>query len=190
MYPDRLPPFCLAEAVRMELAGESILWSARPDRGVSLRRLGGNLGGLVFISLFLTFWFWGAFHASNRGVISGWIFIAFGVWLGAAFVWQALKPVWDELGEGRIFYVVADRRAVIFHKKWRVHIQSFEARGFEGFERESQGGTSGSIIFRRLYIRRAKGSTRVDEIGFLNLASYAEAETALREMMRRNSAAV
>jgi hypothetical protein len=76
--------------------------------------------------------------------------------------------------------MVTERRAIIFRKGWSVHVQSFETLACSGFERVTAGAPSGSIIFQcQRHTRSPK------EIGFIGLASYAEAENALREMIRR-----
>lgn len=82
----------------------------------------------------------------------------------------------------RVFYIVTQRRALIFEKVRQTKIHSFEASALAGFERISNGGTAGDVIFQRLIDRRGR-STQVTEVGFIGLADFRGAEGALREMI-------
>ena len=103
------------------------------------------------------------------------MFILFGIRI-------LLSPVFAFWKAARVYYVVTERRAIIFEKVWSLKIQSFDASGFGGFERVSRGDGNGDILFQRTIERRGK-NTDITEIGFIGLRDVSEAEQALRTMM-------
>jgi len=181
------PPEFLAEAVSRETGGLRVLWSATPDpSGYARNRWKRAWMGIPFTA-FAVFWTWGASggFSANHGkeppvffILWGCMFIVFGLGI-------LLSPVFALWKAGRVFYVVTEKGAIIFEKVWSLKIQSFDASGFGGFERVSRGDREGDILFQRNIERRGR-NTSVSEVGFLGLRDYAEAEAALREMMKRN----
>jgi hypothetical protein len=177
------PPAAIAEAVSRELLDEGVLWAASPDRWAYASKYWKTaLLGIPF-SAFAMFWTYGASHIpakSNQGFavffpLWGLMFVLFGVSM-------LLSPLWAAWTAGNVYYVVTERRAVIFEKKLKLTIQSFSRSSVAGFERTSSGGTGGSIIFQRIADRSGRG-TRVREIGFIGLPEYAGAEQALRKLV-------
>jgi hypothetical protein len=178
------PPASIAEAVSRELLGEGVLWAASPDRWAYARKYWKTaLFGIPFTA-FAIFWTYGA--ASNIPAKSGQGFgLFFPLW-GLMFVLfglsMLLSPLWAAWTAGSVYYVVTERRAVIFEKKLKLNIQSFSRSSVAGYERVSSGGVGGSIIFQRIADRSGRG-TRVREIGFIGLPEYAGAEQALRRLV-------
>jgi len=183
------PPPLLADAVHKELQGESILWAGQPQFAAYLQQKNITVRGCIFLACVLAFGAWklatGSWDPSPQHGFDRFAFLIFGFVIGGAALNHYFLPLWDVMGDGRLFYVVTENRAVIFHQRWSLHIESFEN---PSFERVSGGGSSGSIILKRIYTRGAKGGPHVEEIGFLGLASYAGAERALHEMKQRHAA--
>ena len=181
-------PAAIADAVSRELLGESVLWAASPDRWVyASKHWKTALFGIPFTA-FALFWTYGTSHIpakSGQGVA-----IFFPLW-GLMFVLLGLSkflaPLWAAWRAGSVYYVVTERRAIIFEKSFKLNIKSFPRSSVAGYERVSSGGAAGSIIFQRITDRSGKG-TRVREIGFIGLSEYAGAEQALNKLLEGDGA--
>ncbi len=180
------PPLFLAAAVAREIGDEKLLWAASPDSVAYARpRWKGALMGVPFTA-FAVFWTWGASGGlSKKGDSAPTFFILWGVMFIFIGLGMLLAPVFAMLKAGRVYYVVTDRRAVIFEKVWSLKIHSFDSSAFDGFERISRGDDRGDLIFRRTIERRGKG-TSVTEEGFIGLLNFREAEAALHEMLAKS----
>lgn len=93
-----------------------------------------------------------------------------------------LSPLWAAWKAGNIYYVVTDRRAVIFEKGFKLTIRSFPKSSLAHYGRVSGGGTQGDIIFQRVETRSGK-TTQLKEIGFIGLRDYRGAEQALETLV-------
>jgi hypothetical protein len=178
------PPVSIAEAVSRELLGERVLWAASPDRWAFAGRYWKTaLFGVPFAS-FAIFWTYQASHVPAAKGIRGFA-VFFPLW-GLMFVLiglsMLLSPLWAAWMAGGVYYVVTERRAIIFEKKFKLNIQSFSRAAVAGYERNSSGGPGGNIIFQRIADRGGRGTTRVREIGFIGLPEYAGAEQALNKL--------
>src|SRR5437879_374149 len=125
-HQDDAAPQLLAEAVSRETADSKILWSARASPWAYARnRLKSFWVGVLFTA-FAVFWTWGAFGGFSKHdqrtpvffAFSGFMFIAFGLCI-------LLSPIFALWKARRVFYIVTDRRAIIFEKIWSLKIQSF-----------------------------------------------------------------
>jgi hypothetical protein len=180
----------IASKVSSELSGEHVLWAGRPEKWSYARRYWVfSIVGLPFTA-FSIFWtravvlsFFGFESTSDH--VGAWLsalFIPIGLTLisvGMAFI---LLPLRKAMRAKDIYYVVTERRAVIFEQSRRFRVHSFDLSGFGGFERVTHGGGTSDILFQRMIERRRKGVS-VMEVGFIGLEKWAEAEDALREMM-------
>ena len=85
--------------------------------------------------------------------------VAFPLW-GLMFVLfglaMLLSPLWAAWTAGSVYYVVTERRAIIFEKRLKLNIQSFSRSSVAGYERVSSGGAGGSIIFQRIVDGRGR----------------------------------
>lgn len=178
------PPAALADAVSRELQGERVLWAGVPDRWAYASRYWKTaLIGIPFAA-FAMFWTYQAGHIPAKGGGLGFA-VFFPLW-GVMFIFfgltMLLSPLWAAWMAGSVYYVVTERRAVIFEKNLKLKIQSFPRSSVSGYERVSSGGAGGSIIFQRVTERSVRGA-RVKEIGFLGLPEYAGAEQALNKLV-------
>ena len=179
---DPAPP-AISDAVSRELSGEHVLWAASPNRWAYANKYWKTaLFGIPFAA-FAIFWTYMATHGVSKGHAA--IPLFFPLW-GLMFVGIGLamlaSPLFAAFAARNVYYVVTQRRAVIFEKPLRLSIRSFDGSSLGGFERVSGGGAAGSIIFQRNIERRGKG-TRITEVGFIGLRDFAAAEQALRRMM-------
>jgi hypothetical protein len=179
------PPPSIAEAVSRELQGERVLWAASPDRWAYASRYWKTaLFGIPFAS-FAIFWTYQASHVPTAKGSPGFA-VFFPLW-GLMFVLfglsMLLSPLLAAWSAGSVYYVVTERRAVIFEKKLKLKIQSFSRSAVSAYERVSSGGPGGNIIFQRIADRGGRGATRVKEIGFIGLPEYSEAEQALNKLL-------
>ncbi len=177
------PPTSIAEVVSRELLGERVLWAASPDRWAYASKYWKTaLFGIPFAA-FAIFWTYQASHIPAKGgrgltvffPLWGLMFVLFGLSM-------LLSPLWAAWTAGSVYYVVTERRAIIFEKKLKLSIQSFSRSSLTGYERVSSGGAGGSIIFQRIVDRSGRG-TRIKEIGFIGLPEYAGAEQALNKLV-------
>lgn len=93
-----------------------------------------------------------------------------------------VSPLWAAWRAGSIYYVITDKRAVIFEKLFKLHIHSFSPLVVAGFERVSNGGPGGDIIFMSFSYRTGKGGTKINKIGFIGLADCSDVEVAITKL--------
>lgn len=176
-------PASIAGAVTRELLGERVLWAASPDRwAYASKHWMKALARIPFVA-FAAFWTYQVSHIPAKGgqeVVAffplwGVMFIVFGLSM-------LLSPLWSAWTAGNVYYVVTERRAIIFEKALRLSIRSFPRSSVEGYERVSNGGAGGSIIFQTVAVRSGKSAT-IKEIGFIGLPDYAPAEQALNKLV-------
>ena len=177
------PPASIAEAVSGELLGERVLWAASPDRWAYASRYWKTAVFGIPFAAFAIVWTNQVSHIPAK--VGQGFAVFFPLW-GLMFVLvglsMLLSPLWAAWTAGSVYYVVTERRAIIFEKKLKLNIQSFSRSAVSGYERVSSGGAGGNIIFQRVADRSGRG-TRVKEIGFIGLPEYAAAEHALNELV-------
>lgn len=176
-------PAALAEAVSRELVGERVLWAGSPDRWrYASKHWATAAFGVPFVA-FAIFWTYQAAHVPAKAEATrfsvffplwGLMFVGFGLSM-------LLSPLWAAWVARNVYYVVTDRRAIIFEKQLRLKVSSFARESVAGFERVSNGGASGNIIFQRLTTGSGRGA-RTKEIGFIGLPDFTGAEKALNEL--------
>lgn len=176
-------PASIVDAISRELLGERVLWAASPDRWAYASKYWTTaLFGIPFAA-FAIFWTYQASHIPEKGGQGFGVF--FPLW-GLMFVMfglsMLLSPLWAAWTAGNVYYVVTERRAVIFEKGLKLSIRSFPRSSVAGYERVSSGGAGGSIIFQRIATRSGRG-TRVKEVGFIGLQDYVAAEQALNKLV-------
>jgi hypothetical protein len=181
-------PAEIAENVRRELGAEKILWAASPDRwGYSRRYWTNALMGIPFTA-FAFFWTYQAAHIpSKAGAVAG-FFPLWGLMFVGIGLFMLLSPFFAAWRANNVYYVVTDRRAVIFEKLLKLNVRSFNASALTTFERVSSGGTSGNIFFQRVADTGFR-SGRTREIGFIGLRDFTGAEQALRQLISANGKA-
>lgn len=181
-------PLKIAASVAQELGGESILWAASPDRlSYANRYWKTALFGIPFAA-FAIFWTIQASHASaNSGPGFALFFPLWGCMFVVAGLAMLLSPFWAAWVAGGVYYVVTERRAVIFERRLKLTIQSFPPSSVAAFERISSGGAGGNIVFQRISTGTGR-SAKVKEIGFIGLRDYSAAEHALSKLIGRNAA--
>jgi hypothetical protein len=180
------PPQALADDVAREIIGTNVLWAAVPDPwGYARSRWKSALAGIP-VTAFAAFWTWGVAggFVGPKGNSPPAFFVLFGFIVLGTGLSMLLSPVYAFWKAGRVFYVVTEQSAIIFEKPLLLKIQSFDASGFGGFERVSRGDGEGDILFQRTIERRGRGGTEITEVGFIGLLDYAEAERALRSMIK------
>ena len=182
-------PVSIADAVSNELKGERVLWAASPNRWAYASRYWKTAVFGIPFAAFAIFWTYQVSHIPAKGDQS---FSFFGFLWGLMFVGfglsMLLSPLWAAWTATNVYYVVTDRRAVIFEKPFRLKIQSFPPSAVATYERVSNGGLGGNIIFQRISEGSGRG-TRIREIGFVGVKEYASAVRALDELVSRGVAA-
>jgi hypothetical protein len=93
-----------------------------------------------------------------------------------------LAPIIAGVKAERVYYVLTDKRAVIFEKLFTTKIISIHREALSRFERVSYGGKRGDLIFRRTVTGIGKGR-REEVVGFLGLDCFREAEAALWKLL-------
>ena len=134
------------------------------------------------VAAFAVFWTYQAGHIPSKGnpafaaffPLWGLMFVAFGLSM-------LLAPFWAAWTASRVYYIVTERRAIIFEKPFRLKVQSFPPPAAADYQRTSSGGPGGNIIFQRVSVRSGRGMN-VKEIGFIGLPDYAGAEQALNKL--------
>src|SRR2546423_1237448 len=110
-------PSSIADAVSRELLGERVVWAASPDRWAYAARYWKTaLFGVPF-AVFAIFWTYQASHIPVRGgqaeavmfPLWGLMFVLFGMSM-------LLSPLWIAWTARNVYYVVTERRAIIFEK--------------------------------------------------------------------------
>ena len=183
----RNPPACLKEAVARELGIETIVWADGPGTSAYSRRYWKtSLFGIPFLA-FSVFWTLGASgrlegFRSKGGQSAPTFFILWGLMFVAIGLGLILSPVFAALKAERVYYVLTNKRAVIFEKLLTLKITSLERESLVGFERASYGDQQGDIVFRRTVIGTGKGR-REQVVGFLGLDSFQEVEASLRKLL-------
>lgn len=176
-------PASIANDVSRELSGEHVLWAASPDRWAHASRYWANaLFGIPFAA-FAIVWTWQAGHIPAKHDQGFDIFFPlWGLMFVVAGLSMLLSPLWAAWAAGSAYYVVTERRAVIFERKFRLSIRSFPRSAVAGYERVSRGGRGGNIVFQRILTSSGK-SSKVREIGFIGLPDFAAAERALDKLI-------
>jgi hypothetical protein len=182
-------PSCLKDTVSWEIGSESVLWADTPAPWVYARRHWKTaLFGIPFTA-FAVFWTLGVDgrlenvrsgnHAPPLILLAGLMFIGIGVSM-------LLSPLLANIKSERVYYVLTDKRAIIFQKVLTTKITSIHRDGLKGFERVSYGGNQGDLVFRRT-ITGSGRSRREEVIGFLGLDSFQEAEASLWKLLESSN---
>ena len=185
-----LPP-CLKNVVSREVGAENVLWANAPGPWAYGRRhWKTTLAGIPF-TVFAVFWtlavsgrleaFRSAKPAPSFFELWGLMFVG----IGTAML---LAPLIASIKAERIYYVLTDKRAVIFEKLFTTKIISIHREALSGFERVSYGGKQGDLVFRRTVTGTGR-RRREEVIGFLGLDSFREAEALLLELLETNKRA-
>lgn len=181
-------PSCLNDAVTSELGAEHVLWSDSPAPWAYGRRFWKNsLIGIPFTA-FAVFWTLGAsgrlesFHSAKPAPD---FFILWGLMFVAIGVGMLLSPLIAGVKAKRVYYVLTDKRAVIFEKVFTTKITSIHREALSGFERVSHGDKQGDIVFRRTFTGSGRGR-REEVVGFLGLDSIREIEALMLKLLEDN----
>src|ERR1700722_20373340 len=138
---DPAPP-AISDAVSRELAGERVLWAAAPNRWAYANKYWKTaLFGIPFAG-FSIFWTYMATHGSKGGAVVPLFFPLWGLMFVGIGLAMLASPLFAAFAARNVYYVVTERRAVIFEKPLRLSIRSFDRFSLGGFERVSGGGTA------------------------------------------------
>lgn len=177
-------PSAMADFVSRELRGERILWTGKPRLRAYAWKNGPGpfLFGIPFLA-FAIFWTHGAATLPPKGPFPNPAFPLFGIPFILVGLAMLLSPLFAAL-EGRgTWYVITEKRVVIFCKKWSIEVRSFPALGFLGYERISNARGEGSIVLQRNYESGPKGRIKEKEHGLIAISDTAGAERALNQML-------
>jgi len=180
-------PTCLRETVLREIGSETVLWADGPGEWAYARRhWKTSLIGIPFTA-FAVFW---TLSASGRlesfrshrpappfFTLWGLMFVGFGLAM-------LLAPLLACFKAERVYYVLTDKRAVIFEKLFTTKIVSIHRDALPGFERVSYGDAQGDLVFRRTITGSGK-RRREEVVGFLGLATVREAEASLMRLLEK-----
>lgn len=184
-------PACLSEAVSREVGNESILWADAPgDWAYARRHLKTSLFGIPFTA-FAVFWTLGAsgrIDAFRSGKPAPPFFTLWGLMFVGIGVAMLLAPLIASFKADRVYYVLTDRRAIIFEKLFSTKITSIRREALPGFERVSYGDKQGDLVFRRTVTGSGKGR-REEVVGFLGLDSFREAEESVLKLLENSKSA-
>ncbi|MBK7207082.1 MAG: hypothetical protein IPH91_02210 [Elusimicrobia bacterium] len=177
-------PFDLIQRVQPQLqGGEGIRWIAPANPRMAL--MGGLALWLFAIpwTAFALFWMAGAagFKTPNFKSPAA-LFPLFGlpfVLIGLAML---ASPIFLYRKAKRTFYIITDRRALIFEDGPTVKIQSFGPPQLQNIERIQSPDGSGSLIFTE---RRTGRNGRGLKIGFLGIKDVQHAEALLMDLVTK-----
>src|SRR5262249_18471178 len=93
-----------------------------------------------------------------------------------------LSPMLASIKAERVYYVLTDKRAVIFEKLLTTKITSIHREALSGFERVSYGDKQGDLVFRRTVTGTGRRQHE-QVVGFLGLDSFHEAEASLWKLL-------
>ena len=116
---------------------------------------------------------------------SSWFFLLWGGMFMTMGACMLLSPLWAWWVAHRTLYVVTDHRAVLIEAPGRRRIQSFAGERLLNTVRVEDRSGCGDLILERLPIRRAKGSTTTQEIGFFGLDDVKRMDQLVRATVGR-----
>jgi len=181
-------PFDLIQRVQPQLqGGEGIRWISPANPKLAL--LGGLALWLFAIpwTAFALFWMAGAagFKIPNfKSPMS--LFPLFGlpfVLIGLAML---ASPLFLYKKAKSTFYIITDRRALIFQDGATVKMQSFGPQQLQNIERIQAPDGSGSLIFTE---QRSGRNNRSVKIGFLGIKDVKHAEALLMDIVEKGARA-
>jgi hypothetical protein len=179
-------PFAVQQRIQSELqSGEVVRWSGQPDPREAAKGAYAILLFAIPWTAFALFWIAGAsgfrwpdFHRGPQA-----LFPLFGLPFVAVGVGMLLSPVWARRQARRTYYVVTDRRAVIFTDGPTATVRSFGSRELQNLERIQKPDGSGSIYFGG-YVPPAGHRRLPQRLGFLGIRDVRAVEGLLAALAK------
>jgi len=143
-------PTCLRDTVSREIGAEAILWADRPGPWAYGRRhWKTSLFGIPFTA-FSVFWTLGAsgrLESFRSGRPAPPFFTLWGLMFVGIGVAMLLAPLLASIKAERMYYVLTDKRAIIFEKLFTTKITSITARRSQGLSGSHTVTNKGILFF-------------------------------------------
>jgi hypothetical protein len=175
-------PYDKIRRIQSELqSGEAIRWISQANpRATALAGIGIFLFAIPWTA-FSIFWICGAagFKVPDfkDGIVD--FFPLFGIPFVLIGLGMMLSPVSMWRKAKRTYYIVTDRRAVIFEDKPVAKIQSFGPEKLQSLERTQRPDGSGSLIFED----RVSRNERRIRMGFIGIKNVKEVESLINDIV-------
>jgi hypothetical protein len=169
--------------IQRELAaGESLLWSGRPDPVRSSRAAYGCWVFAVPWTAFSVFWMLMA-----SGVLSGKLNLPFALF-GLPFVLVGLgmlmAPRWAYASAKKTVYAVTNQRLIVMTEGRFRSVKSFYADDIGSLERRERPDGTGDLIFAKRAWRDSDGDRRYSETGFTGIRDVRSVEQLVYETFK------
>ena len=182
-------PTHLEQMVEQELdPNETVQWAAQPrPRRFMAAGLFLSVFGIMFAG-FALFWILTAmdFGGDGFGAVDT-CFPLFGIPFLLVGIAMIFSPIWFRKNALNTVYVITDKRAILFEKRWNMNIRSFGPEKLDDIERRQRADGSGDLILAR-ELRWSTGGQhrhsgyRSYEIGFFGIENAKEVEQMLRSL--------
>lgn len=185
-------PLHLAHMVEQELdPNEKVQWVGQPRPGRFMAAgLFMSIFGLIFAG-FALFWILTAMNFGQNGFGGvGSCFPLFGIPFLLVGIGLLFSPIWLRKNALNTVYVITEKRAILFEKRWSMNIRSFGPEKLHDIERRQRGDGSGDLILAR-ELRWSHGGQhhhsgyRTYEVGFFGIENAKEVEQMLRALRDR-----
>ncbi len=181
------PPKTLEDAIRQEINGEPIVWAGIPEMwGYARRKWKTAIFGIPFTA-FALFWEYQVWSTQAvNGKEAGYFALFWGGMFIIAGIGMLLSPLASAFASRHIYYVITNKRALIFRRFPSLLIHSFSAKSLSNYERLSNAGTTGNLIFKRIVKGKGRHGDAVEELGFFSVRDYRSAEKAIERVLANN----
>ncbi len=165
--------------------GESIRWVGQPR----LKRFFARSLPIFFFGIpwtaFSIFWVFAAMGFAIPTEIGddffSWIFPLFGIPFILVGFGMLSAPFWGMRTARRTFYVITNKRAILFEGGWQTKVKTFDQDQLKVRERKQKGDGSGDIILDRV-VSYGKNGARSTEVGFLGVEQVRIVDGYLRDV--------
>lgn len=180
-------PFKTTQRIQSQLqSGEGIRWIGQPNpRTMVIASIGIFLFG-IFWTGFAIFWVCGASGFKIPDFKNGFSFFPlFGIPFVLIGFGMLLSPLISYCKAKMTYYVVTDRRALIFDDARETHIQSFGPDKLQEIERIELPNGTGNIMFGYTMSTDLINTNRPVKVGFIGIPNVRSVETLISEITKR-----
>lgn len=164
-----------------------MVWSASPKPAYFTA---GSIASVLFgipwtaFSIFWTVTAAGGVGAFSKGL--GWhlLFPMFGIPFVLIGFGMLSAPIFESRRLRNTFYVITNKRAILFEGKGKVKIRSFAPNKLTDVFRLEKADGSGDVIFREFSTKDSDNDTTHVQLGFLRVPNVRDVEQKLRALAR------
>jgi hypothetical protein len=182
-------PFDTIQRIQSQLqSGESIRWASPANpRVAALAGIGIFLFAIPWTA-FAIFWICGAagFKIPNFKSPAS-LFPLFGLPFVLVGLFMLASPIFLWRKAKKTFYLITDRRAVIFEDSRIMKLQSFGPDRLQSIERTQSADGSGSIIFGDTLSSEPLNRQRTVKTGFIGIKNVKEVEDLLTALVSKKA---